>query len=223
MYICIYMHVLCLFYVCFSYYFAFVLSFVFFFTPLSFVFGFNSLTLGNNNVFVNNNNNDNNAKTSSLNTTNISNNNNHNNSSSSLVASSATSGSLRSLAPNKSTLFGNNAVGQGSGGGGNGANINSTGNSTSPSASASPSPPTKSPLLPSMKPNHGKPNFAPKPPGLQQLAMANGQRPAVARHHSMKSPRYKSNCYHPTKLSKRNKAYAHIFSKILQNKNYSLF
>lgn len=165
---------------CFTY--CFIYFYLYYsFKILFFVFGSYSLTLGNNNVFVNNNNNNNNnTTTSSLNTSNYLNNNN-NDRSSSLVSSSAASGSLRSLAPNKSTLFGGNT----------GGGVNSSSNSsTSPSASASPSPPTKSPL-PAMKPHHGKPNFAPKPPGLQQLAIANGQRPAVARHHSMKSPRYK--------------------------------
>lgn len=51
-------------------------------------------------------------------------------------------------------------------------------------------------------PNHGKPNFAPKPPGIQQIIAAksaaappppppvtNGTRPSVSRHHSMKTPR----------------------------------
>lgn len=50
-------------------------------------------------------------------------------------------------------------------------------------------------------PNHGKPNCAPKPPGIQQIISAkNGNngtsvgsngtgRPTVARHHSMKTPR----------------------------------
>lgn len=50
-------------------------------------------------------------------------------------------------------------------------------------------------------PNHGKPNCAPKPPGIQQIIAAksgnngssNGSngtgRPTVARHHSMKTPR----------------------------------
>lgn len=50
-------------------------------------------------------------------------------------------------------------------------------------------------------PNHGKPNCAPKPPGIQQIISAkngnngnsNGSngtgRPTVARHHSMKTPR----------------------------------
>lgn len=41
-------------------------------------------------------------------------------------------------------------------------------------------------------PNHGKPNCAPKPPGIQQIIAAktgNGNRPAVSRHHSMRSPR----------------------------------
>ncbi|XP_037051851.1 WAS/WASL-interacting protein family member 2 isoform X2 [Bradysia coprophila] len=50
-------------------------------------------------------------------------------------------------------------------------------------------------------PNHGKPNCAPKPPGIQQIIAAKGGnngstngsngtgRPTVARHHSMKSPR----------------------------------
>lgn len=52
-------------------------------------------------------------------------------------------------------------------------------------------------------PNHGKPNCAPKPPGIQQIiASKNGNgngsstngsngtgRPTVARHHSMKTPR----------------------------------
>lgn len=33
--------------------------------------------------------------------------------------------------------------------------------------------------------NHGKPNYAPRPPPLQV-----GGRPNIARHHSMKSPRY---------------------------------
>lgn len=51
-------------------------------------------------------------------------------------------------------------------------------------------------------PNYGKPNLAPKPPGMQSLQLSlalpsqpatgrnsNG-RPTVARHHSMKTPRY---------------------------------
>lgn len=41
-------------------------------------------------------------------------------------------------------------------------------------------------------PNYGKPNCAPKPPGIQQIIAAkNGSttRPAVSRHHSMRSPR----------------------------------
>lgn len=120
------------------------------------------------------------------------NNNSSSNSSSSsslLVTSTvASGGSLRNLAPNRSTLFGSGAN-SGSGSAGNNSYNSNSVDTTSPSASASPSPPTKSPL-PTLKPNHGKPNFAPKPPGLQKLALANGQRPGVARHHSMKSPRY---------------------------------
>ncbi|ALC42793.1 Vrp1, partial [Drosophila busckii] len=86
-------------------------------------------------------------------------------------------GTLRNLAPNKSTLFGGSAVGNG------------VGNSNSPTpASASTSIAQQQQLKPAI--GHGKPNFAPKPPGLQQMALANGhQRPVVARHHSMKSPR----------------------------------
>lgn len=46
-------------------------------------------------------------------------------------------------------------------------------------------------------PNHGKPNCAPKPPGIHQIIAsknsnnngASGARPTVARHHSMKTPR----------------------------------
>lgn len=49
-------------------------------------------------------------------------------------------------------------------------------------------------------PNHGKPNCAPKPPGLIAVknnmspnsGMENSTRPGVARHHSWRSPRF---CY----------------------------
>ncbi|EDW33621.1 GL11837 [Drosophila persimilis] len=102
----------------------------------------------------------------------------------------SSAGSLRNLAPNKSTLFG--GAGSSIGGGGS--------QQTSPPSTATPTP------LPSLAQSHtqtqiqsqqqkpaisfGKPNFAPKPPGLQQLILVNGQqRPAVTRHHSMKSPR----------------------------------
>lgn len=45
-------------------------------------------------------------------------------------------------------------------------------------------------------PNHGKPNCAPKPPGISQMIAAKNNgvaggspRPTVSRHHSMKTPR----------------------------------
>lgn len=111
------------------------------------------------------------------------------------LSSSRTSstGSLRNLAPNKSTLFG------GGGGATSSGSVSGEGYA-SVQKSSPPSTATPTPTLPSApqqqhttKPaiSFGKPNFAPKPPGLQQLALANGQqRPAVTRHHSMKSPRY---------------------------------
>lgn len=67
----------------------------------------------------------------------------------------------QNVAPNKSTLFGSS-------------------NSNSSSSNLTPTPPCK-PIL-----NHGKPNCAPKPPGIQ---LAVKEKPTVARHHSMKSPR----------------------------------
>ncbi|XP_055705151.1 WAS/WASL-interacting protein family member 1 isoform X9 [Phlebotomus papatasi] len=39
------------------------------------------------------------------------------------------------------------------------------------------------------KPNHGKPNLAPKPPGAPPGSAQNSGKTSVARHHSMKSPR----------------------------------
>lgn len=80
-------------------------------------------------------------------------------------------GSL-SILPNKSTLFGG---------------------SSNSSSSGSPQPPPVPQTLPSPKPvpNHGKPNLAPKPPGMQfntSVASNNGSS-RVARHHSMRSPR----------------------------------
>lgn len=193
----------------------FLFNLFYFLTKIFFSFFFvflNSLSLGHNNVFVYNNNNKNNNinnnntinnTTSTPTTTTIfsKNNTNHfnhyNNNSTSLGFSTATTGSLRNLAPNKSSLFSTNAstMTATTGGGGGGASSSSNGisNGGSPVSSASPSPPAKSPT-PVVKPNHGKPNFAPKPPGLQQLAMASGQRPAVARHHSMRSPRYSFFC-----------------------------
>lgn len=82
-----------------------------------------------------------------------------------------------SLLPNKSTLFG--------GTGGNGSSGNS-------SASGSPVPPqTTKPTI-----NYGKPNLAPKPPGMQLNTSGGGgtagsgaNRNMVGRHHSMRSPR----------------------------------
>lgn len=66
---------------------------------------------------------------------------------------------------NKSTLFGTNATT-------NGTN-SQTVNSSKP------------------VPNYGKPNCAPKPPGIQQLVKPPGVngKPTVSRHHSMKTPR----------------------------------
>lgn len=43
------------------------------------------------------------------------------------------------------------------------------------------------------KPNHGKPNLAPKPPGAPPGSAQNSGKTSVARHHSMKSPRYWKN------------------------------
>jgi len=105
----------------------------------------------------------------------------------------SSTGSVRNLAPNKSTLFGGSSgSSSGSSSGGGYASVHKS----SPPSTADSTPsvtPTPPPLQLPMKPaiSFGKPNFAPKPPGLNQLAMANGQqRPAVTRHHSMKSPRY---------------------------------
>lgn len=86
-------------------------------------------------------------------------------------------GSL-SVLPNKSTLFG------GSG----------SSNSNSNSLTGSPQPPAVPQTQPSPKPvpNHGKPNLAPKPPGMQlntSVASNNNGSGRVARHHSMRSPR----------------------------------
>lgn len=94
-------------------------------------------------------------------------------------------GTLRNVTPNKSTLFGSSG---GSGGGmTNGGGIVSV---TPPSQLQQQQQQQQSP-----KPaiGFGKPNFAPKPPGLQQLALVNGhQRPVVVRHHSMKTTRYRT-------------------------------
>lgn len=104
-------------------------------------------------------------------------------------ASAVTSpaGSIHSsVLPNKSTLFG------GGGGGGGGG---SSGNS---SASGSPVPPPPVPQTVKPVPNYGKPNLAPKPPGMQlntSLGSSSGgssngpNRNMVGRHHSMRSPR----------------------------------
>ncbi|XP_037941556.1 uncharacterized protein PB18E9.04c-like, partial [Teleopsis dalmanni] len=145
-----------------------------------------NLSLGNNSNVVNNKNSQI-IKTASTNSLNSSASINYKTNKNNLISDSAiskssysssttsliaTNTSIRNLTPNKSSLFGNNG----------GVSSDST----------TPSPPVmnKSPT-PGIKPmpNHGKPNFAPKPPGLQQLAFANGQRPLVSRHHSMKSPR----------------------------------
>lgn len=133
-----------------------------------------SISLGNS--FVNSSKSTVSASTASLN--------------SSLTSST---GSVRNLAPNKSTLFGGSSgSSSGSSSGGGYASVHKS----SPPSTADSTPsvtPTPPPLQLPMKPaiSFGKPNFAPKPPGLNQLAMANGQqRPAVTRHHSMKSPRY---------------------------------
>lgn len=37
--------------------------------------------------------------------------------------------------------------------------------------------------------NHGKPNCAPKPPGISQIIAAKNNKPTVTRHQSMKTPR----------------------------------
>lgn len=100
------------------------------------------------------------------------------------------------ILPNKSSLFGTNGISSAAGPTATGSN-NSLATATVTSTTTTPT--NKSPT-PSMKPvpNHGKPNFAPKPPGLQQLALASSQRTTVSRHHSMKSPRY-------TRSNKNNK------------------
>lgn len=91
--------------------------------------------------------------------------------------------------PNKSSLFNHSSN--------NVNNINSRDNFESKSQSSAP------------KINHGKPNLAPKPPPLLSLPMNNnntsnvnisnnslndGSRKSVARHQSMKSPRYYAIC-----------------------------
>uniref|UniRef100_A0A336MI93 CSON012699 protein n=1 Tax=Culicoides sonorensis TaxID=179676 RepID=A0A336MI93_CULSO len=95
-----------------------------------------------------------------------------------------------SLLPNKSTLFSSSTgtpqpqVSPQS----PSFSINSNSSHLSNSSSSSPAPP---PLpLSSTKPviNHGKPNLAPKPPGMVPN-VGNGTRPIVARHQSMRSPR----------------------------------
>lgn len=78
------------------------------------------------------------------------------------------------IAPNKSSLFQSITTNETHTNGGSTTSINSVTSIT------------KSLL------NHGKPNCAPKPPGIQLVANKNvngNGRPAVSRHHSMKTPR----------------------------------
>lgn len=91
-----------------------------------------------------------------------------------------------SLLPNKSTLFSSTPTPQ----------PQTSPQSPSFSIGSNSSAPSSSPNLPSLsstKPviNHGKPNLAPKPPGMVPM-VGNGTRSSVARHQSMRSPRYVS-------------------------------
>lgn len=95
------------------------------------------------------------------------------------------------IAPNKSSLFNNSSPTTN-------VSVDRDSNSSISSLNNS-SNSTQQQLKP--VPNHGKPNCAPKPPGIQQIIAAkngnngnsNGSngtgRPTVARHHSMKTPR----------------------------------
>lgn len=91
-----------------------------------------------------------------------------------------------SLLPNKSTLFSSTPTPQPQ------SSPQSPSFSIGSNSSSSPNPPPLSSLS-STKPviNHGKPNLAPKPPGMIPL-VGNGTRSSVARHQSMRSPRYVS-------------------------------
>lgn len=99
-----------------------------------------------------------------------------------------------SIVPNKSSLFGKNETSNADSKASNKLNSNvmlSTQTSNSITVT----------VTNKIVPNHGKPNCAPKPPGIQNLIASkspsnattnneNSTRPNVARHHSMRSPRF---------------------------------
>lgn len=102
-----------------------------------------------------------------------------------LVISSNNAG--MQLLPNKSTLFASSTPGSGS--------SSPQPHHQSPSFNSSPgsNSNTPSPVPPKPTINYGKPNVAPKPPGMTVQLPGNGAnapaRPTVARHQSMRSPR----------------------------------
>lgn len=99
-------------------------------------------------------------------------------------------GANLTILPNKSTLYGNSN------------NVNT--NTITVKMTTTPTITTTNKVVP----NHGKPNFAPKPPGIQNIVTAknnglnatnninsttnngNSTRPIVSRAHSMRSPRF---------------------------------
>lgn len=87
-----------------------------------------------------------------------------------------------SILPNKSTLFSSTPQPQTSP---QSPSFSIGSNSSAPSSS--PNPHSQSSTKPVI--NHGKPNLAPKPPGMVPV-LGNGTRSSVARHQSMRSPRY---------------------------------
>lgn len=86
------------------------------------------------------------------------------------------------LAPNKSSLFAKSANNLDSSSSSTSSGTNITPNMVTNNGSGNGTTATAKPV-----PNHGKPNCAPKPPGIQQIIAAKN---GVSRHHSMRSPRY---------------------------------
>lgn len=112
---------------------------------------------------------------------------------------SSINGANITILPNKSALYGNSNN--------NNVNINTiTAKMTSTTAATATSTPITT-TTNKVVPNHGKPNCAPKPPGIQNIVTSknglsplntanstlnngNSNRPIVSRAHSMRSPRF---------------------------------